>query len=73
MEAGEYGLTRGMLFFAHRLELVAVAGLMWVSRCVFGGAGFFLVFQVTTVFFKLVHEYTTADCERPGQKSASTR
>ena len=38
MEAGEYGLTRGTCFFARRLTMVAVAGLKWVSRCVFGGA-----------------------------------
>ena len=42
MEAGKYGLTRGTWFFAHRLEVVAAAGLMWVSWCVFRGAGFFL-------------------------------
>ena len=48
MEAGEHGLTRGARFVAVCLEVVAVAGLMWVSWCVFGGAGFFLVFQVTT-------------------------
>ena len=41
MEAGEYGLTRGTWFFARRLEVFAVAGLMWVSWCAFGGAGFF--------------------------------
>ena len=38
MEAGEYGLTRGTCFFARSLEMVAVAGMMWVSWCVFGGA-----------------------------------
>ena len=38
MEAGEYGLTRGTWFFARRLEVVAVAGLLWLSRCVLGGA-----------------------------------
>ena len=43
MEAGEYGLTRGTWFF--RLEVVTVAGLMWVSWCVFGGAGFFRAFH----------------------------
>ena len=48
MEAGEYGLTRGTWFFARSLEVVAVAGLMWVSGCVLGGAGFFLVLQVNT-------------------------
>ena len=30
MEAGEHGLTQGMCFFAPRLEVVAVAGLMWI-------------------------------------------
>ena len=40
MGSGEYGL-RGTCFFARRLEFVAVAGLMWVSRC-FRRGGFFL-------------------------------
>ena len=44
MESGEYGLTRGTCFLACRLEVVAVAGLLWVSWCVFGGARFFRVF-----------------------------
>ena len=51
MEAGEYGLTRGTCFVAHRLEVVAVAGLLWISLCFgwggfFGGGGgrFFLIF-----------------------------
>ena len=39
MEAGEYGLPRGMCFVA-RLELVAVAWLLWISWCVSGAAGF---------------------------------
>ena len=30
MEAGEYGLTRGMCFVARRLEVVAVARLLWI-------------------------------------------
>ena len=42
MEAGEYGLTRGTCFVACRLEVVAVAGLPWVSWCVLGGADFFV-------------------------------
>ena len=42
MEAGEYGLTRGTCFAAHRLEVVAVAGLLWISCCVLGGADFFV-------------------------------
>ena len=45
MEAGEYGLTRGTCFVARRLEVVAVAGLMRVSRYVFGGARFFRFFH----------------------------
>ena len=44
MEAGEYGLTRGTWFFARCLEVVAVAGLLWISWCIFGGADFFSVF-----------------------------
>ena len=43
MEAGEYGLAHGARFVAVCLEVVAVAGLMWVSWCVCGGAGFFRV------------------------------
>ena len=44
MEAGEYRLTRGTWFFARRLEVVAVAGLLWISWCVLDGANFFLIF-----------------------------
>ena len=40
MEAGEYGLARGTCLFARRLEVVAVAGLLWILLCVLGGAGF---------------------------------
>ena len=32
-EAGEYGLTRGTFFIARPLEVVAVAGLLWISWC----------------------------------------
>ena len=38
-EVGEYGLTRGTCFVARRPEAVAVAGLLWISWCVLGGAG----------------------------------
>ena len=44
MEAGEYGLTRGTCCVVRHLELVAVAGLLWISWCVLGGAGFFTHF-----------------------------
>ena len=42
MEAGKYGLTRGTCFVARRLELVAAAGLLWISWCVLGPADFFV-------------------------------
>ena len=44
MEAGEYGLMRGTCFLACRLELDAVAGLLWISWCVLGGADYFVLF-----------------------------
>ena len=48
MEAGEYGLTCGTCFVARLLELVAVAGLLWILRCVLGAAGFrFFFFERT--------------------------
>ena len=43
MEAGEYGLTRGTCFVERRLEVVAVAALIWISSCVWGGADFLCV------------------------------
>ena len=43
MEAGEHGLTLGARFVAVCHEVVAVAGLMWVSWCVFCGARSFVV------------------------------
>ena len=51
MEAGEYGLTRGTCFFARRLEVVAVAGLLRLSWCVLGGVDFFRVFFFDFFFF----------------------
>ena len=45
MEAGEYGLTRGTCFFARRLEVVAVAGLLRLSWCVLGGVDSFVLFM----------------------------
>ena len=44
MEAGEYGLTRETCFFARRLEVVAVAGMLRLPWCVLGGADFFSVY-----------------------------
>ena len=54
MEAGEYGLTRGTCFVARRLEVVAVAGLLWISRCVLDAAGFRVFFP-----FFFLRTYTT--------------
>ena len=51
MEAREYGLTRGTCFLACRLELDAVAGLLWISWCVLGGADIFSVCFSSIIFF----------------------
>ena len=59
MEADEYGLTRGTRFVARSLELVAVAGLLWISWCVLGRADFFCFF-VLRFFFLRTH---TACCK----------
>ena len=54
MEAGEYGLMSGTCFVARRLEVVAVAGLLWTSWCVLGGAFFFIFVCVCfKIFFSL--------------------
>ena len=45
MEAGEYGLTRATCFVARRLEVVTVAGLLWISWCVLCAAGFRVFFS----------------------------
>ena len=58
MEAGEYGLTRGTCFVARRLEMVAVAGLLWISWCVLGTAdffGFFFFVFFSRFFFSNAH------------------
>ena len=39
IEACEYGLTRGTCFVARRLEMVAVAGLLWIFVVCFGCGG----------------------------------
>ena len=51
MEAGQYGQTRGTYFVARRLEVVSVAGLLWISWCVWSGAVFFCVLCVFLCFF----------------------
>ena len=54
MEAGEYGLTRGTCFVVPHPEVVAVAGLVWISWCGLGG-GDFLMFVFFDFFFRLTH------------------
>ena len=72
MEAGECGLTRGTRFLACRLELDAVAGLLWISWCVLGGADFsggdFFSFERTRPAASmrppcLIYLSTSTDCE----------
>ena len=57
MEAGERGLTRGTCFVARRLEVVTVAGLLWLSRCVLAAAG--LVFSFSFFFFERTRRAAT--------------
>ena len=57
MEAGKYGLTRGTCFVAYRLEVVVVAGLLWISWCVLGAAGF------RVFFFRFFLRTHTACCK----------
>ena len=63
MEAGEYGLTHGTCFVASRLEVVAVAGLLWISWCVFGAAGYFRVFFSFVFCFFFEHTQPAARIE----------
>ena len=55
MEAGEYGLTRGACFLERRLDLDAVAGLLWISWCVGWGGFFFGVFFFSIFFSSKAH------------------
>ena len=45
MEASEYESTHETCFVARRLEVVAVAGLLGISWCVLGAAGFRFFFR----------------------------
>ena len=51
IEASEYGLTRGRCFVARRLELVAVAGLLYGFRGAFSVERDFFVFFFQFSFF----------------------
>ena len=52
MEAGEYGLTRGTCFVESRLQVVAVAGLLWI-RGAFWVGRIFSGFSLFSYFFRL--------------------
>ena len=55
-EECEYGLTRGKCFTAPRLEVVAVAGLLWINFVVcFGCGGIFRVFIFFVYFTSNAH------------------
>ena len=58
MEAGDHGPTHGTCLVVRCLEVVAVAGLLWISRCGLGGADFFVFFF--RFFFVRTH---TACCK----------
>ena len=64
MEAVEHGLTRGTCFLACRLELDAVAGLLWISWRVLGGADFCSVF-LFLFFFPFERTQSAASMRPP--------
>ena len=68
MEASEYELTRGTCCVARRLEVVAVAGLLWISWCVWLRRDF-----VFSMILHLQSSYTRSLAARDPEQSASTR
>ena len=48
IEAGEYGLTRGTCSVARRLEVAADVGLLLISWCALGAAGFRVFFVLSS-------------------------
>ena len=66
MEACESGLTHGTCFVARRLEVVAVAGLLWISWCAFGCGGIhFVCVFFSPVFFFFFERTRPAASMRP--------
>ena len=55
MEAGNNKLTRGTCFLACRLELNAVAWLLWISWCVSGGMVYFVCIFLSIFFSSNAH------------------
>ena len=86
MEASKYGLERGTCFVSRRLDMVLVAGLLWLSWCDLGGAVFFGFFFDCFFFFErtrpvaivrppcLIYLSTTClfchECQRPPAQNA---
>ena len=67
MEAGEYRLTRWTRFVARCLEVIAVAGLMWVGGVFSVGRDFIDFFHYFAYSNWSTHVHTTAGCERWGR------
>ena len=64
MEVGVYGLTRGTCFVARRLEVVAVAGPLWMDFTVcFGWGGFLRVCVCMCVFSDFIFVERTRPAE----------
>ena len=62
-EAGEYGLTRGTCFVARRLEVVAVAGMLWLRGVFWVRPDMFVFcFNFSFTFFPS-NATRTAPCE----------
>ena len=72
MEAGECELTRGTCFTARRLELVAVAGRLWISWCVLGGADYFVFFFLSIFLFSFERTRPAASMRPPLASFTST-
>ena len=62
---GQYGLTRVTCLLACRLELDAVAGLLWISWCVLGGGADFSVYLFLRFFFKFERTRPAASMRPP--------
>ena len=56
MGVGKYRLTRGTCFVACRLKVVVDAGLLWISWCVSGAAGFLCFFFFLSFFSSNAHD-----------------
>ena len=66
MDAGEYGLSRETCFAARRLETVAVAGLLCISRCVLGKAFLLLLLLLLCLSAGICFYFSVScTCTRP--------